>query len=128
MSGAEQQLFSIFAGYKFENKFRIGAEYDYRKNHLNISKHNLYGFSVYGSVLVTRNVELFGRFDQLRANTIGGDTQSWFFSGIGNAYIAGVHYTPAKGVNVSLNYQSWKPKDSSIDFQNHIVLSFEYKL
>jgi len=125
---AEQQLFSIFAGYKFENKFRIGAEYDYRKNHLNISKHNLYGFSVYGSVLVTRNVELFGRFDQLRANTIGGDTQSWFFSGIGNAYIAGVHYTPAKGVNVSLNYQSWKPKDSSIDFQNHIVLSFEYKL
>lgn len=125
---AEQQLFSIFAGYRFDNKFRIGAEYNYRKNHLNINKHNLYGFSVYSSVLVAKNVALFGRFDQLNANTIGGDTQSWYNSGIGNAYIAGAHYNPVKGVNISLNYQGWKPKDSSVDFQNHIVLSFEYKL
>ena len=125
---SEQQLFSIFAGYKFDNKFRIGAEYNYRKNHLNINKHNLYGLSVYSSVLVVKNLELFGRFDQLQANTISGDAQSWYYSGIGNAYIAGVHYNPVKGVNISLTYQSWTPKDSSVDFQNHIVLSFEYKL
>lgn len=125
---AEQQLFSIFAGYKFDNKFRIGAEYNYRKNHLNIKNHNLYGLSVYSSAWVAKNVELFCRFDQLQSNTISGDAQSWYYSGIGNAYIAGIHYNPVKGVNISLNYQGWNPKDSSVDFQNHIVLSFEYKL
>ncbi|MGD9978786.1 MAG: outer membrane beta-barrel protein, partial [Bacteroidales bacterium] len=128
LKGAKQQLFSIFAGYKFDDKFRLGAEYNYRKNHLNINKHNLYGLSVYSSVLVAKNVELFGRFDQLQANTINGNGESWYYSSIGNAYIAGIHYNPIKGVNVSLNYQGWQPKDSGINFQNHIVLSFEYKL
>ncbi len=125
---SKQELYSVFAGYKFDDKFRIGAEYNYRKNHLNINKHDLYGLSVYSSVSVAKNVELFGRFDKLQANTVSGDAQSWYYSSIGNAYIAGVHYNPVKGVNISLNYQGWEPKDSDINFQNHIVLSFEYKL
>ncbi|MGC8865469.1 MAG: hypothetical protein ACP5O2_07085 [Bacteroidales bacterium] len=125
---AAQQLFSIFAGYKMDGKFRIGAEYNFRKNHLNVDKHSLYGFSLYGSLSLAKNIELFGRFDQLQANTIEGESQSWYYSGMGNAFIAGIHFNPVKGVNLSLNYQGWKPKDNNLDFQNHILLSFEYKL
>lgn len=73
-------------------------------------------------------MDLFARFDRLRANTLSGDSQSWYYNGIGDAYITGVHYNPAKGISVSLNYQGWKPFDSGQKLQHHILLSVEYKL
>ena len=125
---ADQQLFSFFTGYKFKEKFRIGGEYNYRKNNLNIISHNLFGFSLYGSYAVFKNIELFARFDQLQANTIDGEIHNWYYQSTGKGYISGIHYNPVKGINVSLNYQGWQPDESDLDFQHHILLSFEYKL
>jgi hypothetical protein len=123
---AEQQLFSIFAGYKFQDKYRIGGEYNYRKNHQNISKHDLFGWSFYGSYAVMKKVELFARFDQLDANTLDGETKSWYYQNTGQALITGVHFNPVKGINVSANYQGWfNPTANNL---NHFLISFEYKL
>lgn len=124
---AEQQLFSFFAGYK-ASKFRIGGEYNYRKNHLNITKHNLYGWSFYGSLLIAKKIELFARYDQLSANTLSGENTSWYFTNLGNGYITGLHYNAFEGIHISLNYQGWQPKNNSLEFQHHLLLSFEYKL
>lgn len=125
---AEQQLFSIFAGYRFKAIFRIGAEYNYRKNHLYVSDHNLYGCSFYASYTLRKNIEIFARFDRLQSNTLQGETTGWYFQNTGQAYISGIHYNPAKGINLSLNYQGWQPDDSDTQFQHHILVSFEYKL
>jgi hypothetical protein len=125
---AVQQLFSFFTGYKYADKFRIGGEYNYRMNHLNINDHDLFGWSFYGSYSVWKNTELFARFDLLQANTLNGAANNWDYQNTGKAYIAGIHYNLEKGVSVSLNYQGWQPEDDNLNFQHHIVMSFEYKI
>jgi hypothetical protein len=125
---AEQKLLSAFVGYKYQNDFRIGGEYNYRINHLNINNHNLFGFSLYSSYRVAERVELFARFDQLESNTLSGEQNGWYFNSTGNAWITGVHYKPVKGINLSVNYQGWSPENKDLAFQHHILFSFEYKL
>ncbi len=128
MKPAIQQLFSFFAGYKYNDKFRIGGEYNYRMNHLNINNHNLFGWSFYGSYSFWKSMEFFARFDLLQANTLAGQTNNWNYQNTGKAYIAGVHYNLVKGVSASLNYQGWQPGNNNLDFQHHLLMSFEYKI
>ncbi len=125
---AVQQLFSFFTGYKYNDKFRIGGEYNYRLNHLNINDHDLFGWSFYGSYTLKKNLELFGRFDLLQANTLTGQTNNWNYQNTGKEYIAGVHYYLVKGVSVSLNYQGWQPENNNLASQHHLLMSFEYKI
>ena len=125
---AGQQLLSAFAGYKAENKFRLGGEYNYRVNHQNISNHDLFGWSFYGSCTVGRNTEFFARFDLLQANTATGEKNNWNYQNTGKAYISGIHFKAVKEVSLSLNYQGWQPDDHELKFQHHVLLSFEYKL
>lgn len=125
---AVQQLLSAFAGFKLDNKFRIGAEYNYRINHQNINNHNLFGWSVFGSYGLKPNVELFARYDLLQANTLSDESHSWYVNNTGSAMITGIHYSPLKGINLSLNYQGWIPEMDENELQHHILLSFEYKL
>lgn len=125
---SEQRLYSLFAGYKFKQKFRIGGEFNYRDNHNNITNHDLYGYSVFGSYNLAERIELFARFDKLEANTINNDIHNWYYQHTGKAYISGIHYKAADAINFSLNYQAWQADDILINFQHHIVFSFEYKL
>lgn len=125
---AIQQLFSAFVGYKHNELFRIGGEYNYRFNHLNINNHNLFGLSLYGSYRIAEKIELFARYDKLKSNTMNGEANGWNFNSTGAAYITGIHYNPVKGINLSLNYQGWNPENMDLAFQNHLLISFEYKL
>ena len=116
---ADQQLFSGFIGYRHKKIFRAGGEYNYHKNHLNRPGEDIYGFSLFGSVSLFPNIELFARFDKVMANNIENK---------GNAYITGLHYSPVKGIHLSLNYQGWDPENGTLAYQHHLLLSFEYKL
>lgn len=125
---AEQQLYSAFAGYKLKNIFRMGAEYNYRKNHLNIKNQDLFGYSFYGSILFLDKFEYFVRYDNLLSNTKPNEIRNWNIKSDGQAMITGVHFSPLKNINISLNYQGFFPKDPDINIQHHFLLSFEYKL
>ena len=108
--------------------FRLGAEYDYHKNHNHLLKNDLYGFSIYGSYVLPDNVELFGRYDNLRSNTLQGKPNEWNYQNNGDAFICGTHYSPGKGISLSLSYQGWKPVDTDLRYKNTVAFSFEYKL
>ena len=123
-----QELYSVFAGYRFIKLFRIGAEYNYHKNHNNIENENLYGYSVYRSLALSTKTEIFSRYDKLMSNTKNGDNQNWHFNDDGQAVISGLQYNPVKGVNVSLNYRLWLPDNSGSDIQHHILFNFEFKI
>lgn len=125
---ATQKLYSFFAGYRFKQKFRIGGEFNYHENHLNIANHDLFGYSVFGAYEIFKQVELFARFDNLYANTINNDIHNWYYQNTGKAYISGIHYKATDGADISLNYQGWQPDNVSMNLQHHVVLSFEYKL
>ena len=56
--------FAAFAGYKHE-KFSIGAEYNHMWNASNKKDADQYGYSIFGSVKVSKDAELYARFDDL---------------------------------------------------------------
>lgn len=123
-----QQLFSVFAGYKFKSKFRLGGEFNYRKNHQFQGNKDLFGGSIFGSFAIRNNLEVFIRYDDLTANYLDGGAHNWYYDNTGKALITGLHFSPLEKINLSLNYQGWKPDNSDISQQNHILFSFEYKL
>ena len=124
---ASQQTFSIFAGYRFRYKFRIGAEYNYHKNHDHIQGEDLYGPSVYGTYILNNKIEFFARFDLLQSNKTGIHNDPWNLQRDGQLYMAGISYYPVKGIALSLSYQGWNPRDHST-FMNNIAFCFEFKL
>ncbi|MBL7105070.1 MAG: hypothetical protein ISS18_12140 [Bacteroidales bacterium] len=122
-----QQLISVFAGYKHPKYFRVGGEFNYQQNHLNIKDEDLFGYSIFGSYIFSNKFEIFVRFDKLISNTKAGENKHWHFYNDGSAIITGFQYSPVKGVNLSLNYQGWIPDNNDLNFQNHVLLNFEYK-
>jgi len=128
LSNAQQQLFSVYTGYKWKEKFRIGSEFNYRFNHNNKVEQDLFGYSIFGCYQIFKKTSFFARFDHLMSNTLPGEKQKWNVNGDGSAIITGINYSPTIGVNVSMNYQSWIPEDKAMETQNHILLSMEFKL
>jgi len=128
IANGDEQLISGFIGYKKSKNFRIGAEYDYHKNHNHFIDNNLYGYSIYGSYILEDNLELFLRYDNLESNTLQSETNPWNYQNDGYAYIGGIHFSPVKGVSLSLSYQGWKAFDSSLQFTNNLIFAFEYKI
>ena len=124
---ANQQLFSVFTGYKFRDKFRIGAEYNYHKNHNHIQGQDLYGPSIYGSYILNKKLEFFARFDLLQSNAIEGNEDPWNYQKDGQLYMGGISYYPVKGISLSLSYQGWNPQNQTA-FTSNIALCFEFKL
>jgi hypothetical protein len=122
---ATEQLFSVFAGYKPTTKFRVGGEFNYMDNLNNISGLESYGYSIYSAYHIVENTQLFVRYDRLLYDLNGNTIAN--IKGDGNAVMGGISYSPAKGVNVSLNYQGWLPDQSDNNHENNILMSMEYK-
>lgn len=123
-----QQFYSAFLGYKLFKLFRIGAEYDYHKNHNHILGNNLYGYSIFGSYILSENFELFGKYDNLRSNILEGRSNAWNYQNDGDAFIGGVHFSPVRGISLSLSYQGWESNNNNIKYKNTVAFGFEYKL
>jgi len=117
--------FSAFAGYEIKNKFRVGVEYNLMTNGTEYRKaaqdRNLGGISVYGAYMINPKFEVFGRYDLLQSNTLDNQTDAWNYSkngsviADGSLILAGVQYTPVKGVNMAVNYRNWLYKNSDMD-------------
>jgi hypothetical protein len=122
-----QQTLALFAGYKAD-KFKIGAEYNYQKNHFIIEDHDFSGASIYSTVSVANKFNIFGRFDNLTSTTIEGDTDPWNISKDGQQYILGFEYNPVKGVKIAPNFQGWSPNKNDSAFEASIYLNIQINL
>ena len=119
-----EQLFSVFAGFKSNTKFRIGGEFNFIENLDNISNLNSYGFSLYSAYSVTNKTEIFARYDRLLYEASDNLSTS---NNNGNSIMGGISHSPVKGVNISLNYQGWLTDEKTDQYKNSIQLSMEYK-
>ncbi|MDD3859699.1 MAG: rhodanese-like domain-containing protein [Bacteroidales bacterium] len=119
----EQQMISAFIGYKFKDKFRIGAEYNSRYNQQFFRNLDLSGFSVFGIYCINEKLDIFARYDYLiNDNSVNSIQYPNLF-----AVITGFQYSPIDGIKIGLNYQGI---NSGTDFETinqHLLLSFEYK-
>jgi len=124
-------VYAFFLGYKIKSKFRIGAEYDVMLNgekYLQAaSGHNLNGLSFYGTYIINKKLEIFGRYDNLVSNKLANASNPWNYDKDGNAIIFGCQYSPVKGVKMALNYQGWTYTASNVTSQSLGYLNFQYK-
>ena len=123
--------FSVFAGYNASN-WRLGAEYNKMSNATKYSSaaqdHELDGFSIFSTYVISKKVEVFARFDQIGSNILSGESETWNMSKDGNQVIAGLQVAPIKGLKFALNYQNFSFDDSSINNKSLIYLNAQFKI
>ena len=112
-----QQTLAFFAGYKTK-ALSLGAQYAMQQNHKMIDRLDISGLSVFGMYNATKKVQIFGRFDTLNST--------------GETYIAGVQYSPIKGVQIAPNVQAFQSNSSLLGtevnkFTTNYLLSMNIK-
>jgi len=122
-----QYTYAFFAGYDAA-KYRIGAEYNLQQNFAFVNKHNLYGYSFYGTYTITDKWEIFGRYDWLHSSLTSAENIPWHLNNDGSAIISGVQYTPVNQVRFSLNYQDWYSYAKNGTDESYIYVNLEFKL
>lgn len=120
---------SLFAGYRTD-KFRIGAEYDMQLNGTKYNaiaeNQNLNAISVMGAYTINKQFEIFAQWMNLKSNTLEGASNGWNNAKDGNKIIAGLQYSPVKGVKTALNYQGFFHDADNAPTSSFLFLNFEF--
>jgi hypothetical protein len=121
---------AFFAGYKLDEVFKIGAEYNIMKNGITYREpaegRDLDGYSFYGTYFINQKWNVFGRYDIVNSNTVHYETEPWNILENGDTIIAGVEYKPIKNINTSLNFRNYNFDEESIKNQSFIYLNLEF--
>nr|NQU92104.1 hypothetical protein [Bacteroidota bacterium] len=122
--GKTEQLFSAFAGWRISPRSRLGVELNGIDNLQNIEGLKSYGYSFYGAVTISPQIQAFGRFDRLLYE-LPVDEELIGFDNL-SAIIAGFSYHAIEWVCCSLNYQGFILDGD--DLNHGFNLSFEFKI
>lgn len=114
----DQQNLAFFAGYKHE-LFSIGAEYNPMYNTKFKEDNDQSGFSVYSTIKLEDQFNLFGRYDNL------GSQDDWS-SADGQRILVGIQYAPIKQLKIAPNFSTWNPRDGKSS--SFVYLNIEFKL
>ena len=123
---AAEQLYSVFAGYRQKDFFRLEGELTKIDSYKNYTSLYSWGYSLYGNFAVKNSSSIFLRFDRLifkKTDNLNIDVP---FNG--NAFIGGIVFSPVQGISLSLNYQGFHFDTPSKHMQHRLLASFEYKL
>ena len=121
---------ALFAGYKIDNHFRIGAEYNLMQNGITYKDpakdKDLKGLSFYSAYIINKKWNVFGRYDMLSSNKLSEEIEGWNFSDDGNTIISGFEFKPTKGINTSVNYRFTDFEDDSKNNASLIYFNLEF--
>lgn len=120
-----QQTLAFYTGYESE-QVGIGAEYNYQYNHRMIDQHDLTGLSFYGWYQLNR-FRFFGRYDHLTSPVLASGTDPWNDGRDGQVIIAGIEYSPVKGIKITPNYQGWiNANDDPMEHTAYVSLEIRF--
>jgi hypothetical protein len=116
-----QNSYTGFIGYQKTDLFSLAAEYTFAINQDFDDDHHWGGISVYGSYNISKQWEIFARFDQLQSDKVGNLNQAWnaatevgpYPKSDGQYFVGGVQYIPIKNVRLSINGQYYIPAITS---------------
>ena len=120
-----QSSLATFLAFSSE-KFTIAGEYNYQKNMGMTEGHDIYGTSFFAVYEMCENFSVYGRFDDLKSVTPEGENDPWNLNKDGQLIIAGVEYSPVKGINIAPNFRYWNPANNSPS-TTFAYLNFEFK-
>lgn len=102
--------YTAFAGYGNKH-FSLGAEFNMQQNTSNVVRNDLYGLSVYGSVVLSKVVNIFARYDMLDSK------DDWHLTDDELAVIAGAQVSLGRYVKIAPNLRMAVPAISGA--KNH---------
>ena len=112
---------AAFAGYK-NDKFTIGAEYNYMMNASYKKGNDQYGYSLFASMKVAPSTEVYARFDDLYSN------DEWNISKDEQAAIVGAQFKLGKYVKLAPNFRMAMPKAEGSDNTYAAYVNFYFGL
>ena len=112
---------AAFAGYK-NDKFTVGAEYNYMMNASYKSGKDQYGYSLFASMKVAKDTELYARFDDLYSN------DEWNIAKDEQAAIVGAQFKLGKNVKLAPNFRMAMPKAEGSDNKYAACVNFYFGL
>jgi hypothetical protein len=122
-----QTSLAFMAGYNIK-KFKAGLEYNIQKNKDMIDGNDLSGLSGYASLGLAEKFSLFARYDYLKASEPDNEMETGdIITKDGQLFIAGLDFTPIKGVKIAPAYFGYAPADKSSSFTSRIGLYLEIK-
>ncbi len=124
--GVSQNTYTAFIGYK-RSIFSLGGETVMKQNEKYIKGNNRYGYSAYGSLNLTKKLQLWGRYDYLVSSVTEEENLPWNLAKDGSAIIAGVEYIILPKVKVALSYHDWVPLAQNMEMESTIYLNLEMK-
>jgi hypothetical protein len=108
----KQQSLATLLAYSGE-KLVLAAEYNYQKNYSMVDGQDIYGTSFFATYKASKNLKLFGRFDDLKSKALAGESEPWQLNKDGQLMMAGLEYNVTKGVKIAPNVRYWSPADDS---------------
>ena len=99
---------AAFAGYKCD-EFTVGAEYNYMQNASNKDGADQYGYPAFASVRVSKNTEMFARFDEVYSKN------DWNIAKDEQVAILGAQFKLGKYVKIAPNFRMSMPKADGAD-------------
>jgi hypothetical protein len=115
---------AAFIGYS-KDAIAAGLELNIENNNKYEKDHNLTGYSAYASYQIKKKLQVFGRYDNLTSNKLSGEADPWNISNNGQLFMAGVEYSPLKGIKLAPNYKGWLPSADGSSLISWIYLSAE---
>ena len=124
---ATQQTAALMAGYA--NKyFSLAAEYNKQVDTGLKEGQDYSGYSFYGTYFMSTKLNLFARYDDLNSENKVIMTHPWNYSKDGQLLMAGLEYSPVKGIKITPNLQRWRPRDDSKSVISTVFMNVEIRL
>ncbi|HUW91868.1 MAG TPA: hypothetical protein VMV74_01790 [Bacteroidales bacterium] len=123
--GDSKQWTVSFTGAYIDKTFTLGAEYLMQKNHHMTAGEDYSGMSIFTAFRFAEKFSLFARYDNLGSVIVSGNTEPWNLSKDGSNIIAGIDWSPVKGIRISPNFKGFMPDYEDSDFVGMIGLNVE---
>jgi opacity protein-like surface antigen len=117
---SSQTTVAGFVGYKYEDLFKVGVEYDAQMKQKGVTDHNVGGLSIDAMYSIIKPLEVFARYDMMSSKN------DWNTSQDGQAVIAGLQYSPMSKVKFALDYQTFTAKPSGSIASDKIYINGEF--
>jgi hypothetical protein len=122
----KQQSLATLLAYS-NDKLVIGGEYNYQTNYKMTDGQDMYGTSFYVTYKMADQWEIYGRYDDLNSKALEGEQDGWNIGKDGQLMLAGVEFTPVKGIKFSPNVRFWNPDKEDVKNTTFLFLSAEIK-
>jgi hypothetical protein len=127
-TGDEVKQKSLATLLAFSNgKFTLAGEYNYQSNYKMVDGQNQFGTSFYAWYKPQSNWKIFARYDDLNSDELDGEDEPWNISKDGQLMLAGVEYSPVKGVKITPNIRFFNPDKMDAENITYLYLSAELK-